>query len=82
MPMPYPVLQGMFDALYPPGLQWYWRADFFSEISGPGHRRAQEFGEALPTPFSTMHMYPIDGAVHRVGAQDTAFAYRDAGWAG
>ena len=81
-PMPYPVLQGMFDALYPPGLQWYWRADFFREISDQAIDVHQEFGETLPTPFSTMHMYPIDGAVHRVGTQDTAFAYRDAGWAG
>ena len=29
-----------------------------------------------------MHLYPIDGAVHRVGTEATAFAYRDAGWAG
>ena len=42
----------------------------------------RKFGEALPTPFSTMHLYPIDGAVHRVGAESTAFAYRDAGWNG
>jgi len=28
-----------------------------------------------------MHLYPIDGAVHRVGASDTAFAYRDANFA-
>jgi FAD/FMN-containing dehydrogenase len=81
-PMPYPVLQGMFDALYPPGLQWYWRADFFREISDQAIDVHREFGETLPTPFSTMHMYPIDGAVHRTGTQDTAFAYRDAGWAG
>ena len=26
---------------------------------------------------STMHLYPIDGAVHRVGQSDTAWAYRD-----
>src|SRR5215469_2203173 len=32
-PMPHPVLQGMFDALYPPGLQWYWKADFVRELS-------------------------------------------------
>jgi hypothetical protein len=25
-----------------------------------------------------MHMYPINGACHRVGSNDTAFAYRDA----
>jgi hypothetical protein len=28
-----------------------------------------------------MHLYPIDGAVHRVGKNDTAFSYRDANWA-
>jgi hypothetical protein len=27
---------------------------------------------------STMHMYPIDGAVHDLGPSDTAFSYRDA----
>src|SRR5947199_1192235 len=32
-PMPFPMLQGMFDGLYPPGLQWYWKADFFKELS-------------------------------------------------
>jgi FAD/FMN-containing dehydrogenase len=80
--MPYPALQGAFDALYPPGLQWYWRADFFREISDPAIDVHMEFGERLPTPHSTMHLYPIDGAVHRVAADATAFAYRDAGWAG
>ena len=27
-----------------------------------------------------MHLYPIDGAAHDVGADDTAWAYRDATW--
>lgn len=27
-----------------------------------------------------MHLYPINGAVHRVGRQDTACSYRDATW--
>jgi len=26
---------------------------------------------------SSMHLYPIDGAVHQVGQTDTAWAYRD-----
>ena len=30
---------------------------------------------------STVHIYPIDGACHRVGADATAFAYRDANFA-
>ena len=35
----------------------------------------------LPTPQSTMHLYPIDGAAHAVGNDATAFSYRDANWA-
>jgi FAD/FMN-containing dehydrogenase len=81
-PMPFPVLQSMFDALYPAGLQWYWRTDFFREIPDAAIATHQEFGEALPTPHSTMHMYPIDGAVQRVSSDATAFAYRDGGWSG
>jgi len=76
-PMPFPALQSLFDPLYPPGLQWYWRADFFKEISDASIPVHQKFAEALPTGHSTMHMYPINGAVHRVGNTDTAFSYRD-----
>src|SRR5260370_11460578 len=32
-PIPQPALQTMFDALYPPGLQWYWKAHFVNERS-------------------------------------------------
>jgi hypothetical protein len=79
--MPLPMLQGAFDALYPPGDQWYWRADFVAEIPDEAVERNVEFGECLPTWKSTMHLYPIDGAVHDVGESDTAWAYRNAGWA-
>ena len=71
----------MFDALYPPGLQWYWRADFVNEISDGAIAQHIRFGEALPTMHSTMHMYPIDGAAHDVGPHDTAWSYRDAMYA-
>jgi FAD/FMN-containing dehydrogenase len=80
--VPFPALQSVFDALYPAGLQWYWRTDFFREIPDAAIAAHQEFGEALPTPHSTMHMYPVDGAVQRVSSDATAFAYRDGGWAG
>ena len=31
-PMPLPALQSAFDPIFPPGDQWYWRADFIEEI--------------------------------------------------
>ncbi|MCD0449633.1 FAD-binding oxidoreductase [Actinocorallia sp. API 0066] len=80
--MPFTALQTAFDELYPPGLQWYWRADFFNEITDEAIAVHREFAERLPTPHSTMHLYPIDGAAARVPSDATAFAYRDGGWAG
>ena len=80
--MPFTALQSAFDPLYPAGLQWYWRADFFREISDAAIEVHREFGDRLPTGHSTMHLYPIDGAAARVAPDATAFAYRDGGWAG
>ncbi len=74
---PYPALQGAFDPVYPPGLQWYWRGDFFRRVPDAALDAHQQFADTLPTMHSSMHLYPIDGAVNRVGADETAFAYRD-----
>lgn len=79
--LPHPVLQGMFDPLLPSGLQWYWKADFMKELSDDAIKLNVQYGSQLPTPLSTMHLYPINGAAHRTGAQDTAWNYRDANWA-
>ena len=51
------------------------------EINDEAVARHVEHGSRLPTMFSTMHLYPIDGAAHRVGNNDTAFSYRDATFA-
>jgi len=80
--MPFPALNSAFDGLYPPGHQWYWRADFFTEITDESIPQHAKWGGKLPTMQSSMHLYPIDGAPHRVGPGDTAWSYREANWAG
>ncbi|TJY36523.1 FAD-binding oxidoreductase [Pontimicrobium aquaticum] len=80
--MPYPSIQTLFDGLMPPGLQWYWRADFFNELGKEVRAQHLKFGSKIPTPLSQMHLYPISGAASRVGATDTPWAYRDAKYAG
>ena len=79
-PLPLPALNSMFDALYPPGLHWYWKGDFASELSDEALALHIRHGSEVPTLHSSMHLYPIDGAVHRVGKNDTAFSYRDVRW--
>lgn len=81
MPLPLPAWQSAFDALYPPGHQQYWRADFVNELSDAAIEQHVEHGTQLPTMQSTMHLYPIDGAAADVSNSDTAWAYRHAKWA-
>ena len=77
-PMPHAMIQGAFDAVYPAGDQWYWRAELFNEIADESIAIHAKFGAAMPTWKSTMHLYPLDGAVHDVGNDATAWGYRDA----
>ena len=80
-PLPHPALQSMFDGLYPPGLQWYWKADFVRELSDEAIALHVKHGAGLPSMQSTMHLYPINGAASRVKNNATPWCYRDAVWA-
>jgi hypothetical protein len=80
-PMPFPALQQLFDPLLRPGLQWYWRADFVTTFSAEAIARHLEQAAAIPLGLSQAHIFPINGAAHRVGRHDTAFSYRDANFA-
>jgi FAD/FMN-containing dehydrogenase len=78
-PLPYPAIQSMFDDILPPGLQWYWKGDFISEIPDEAISEHARFGE-VPTTLSTMHLYPIDGAAHDIKTDESAWFHRDANW--
>ena len=80
-PMPYPALNSAFDALVPPGLQHYWKANFVQELTDDAIEAHLAHGPKVPCVNSTMHIYPINGAVHQVQSDATAFAYRDANFA-
>jgi FAD/FMN-containing dehydrogenase len=80
MEMPFPMLQTAFDALYPAGLQNYWRADFFDDLPDEAIERHVEYAATMPTPLTGMNLFPVDGAAARVDPSDTAWSYRDARW--
>jgi FAD/FMN-containing dehydrogenase len=80
-PMPYPALNGAFDALVPPGLQHYWKAVFVDDLSPESIAAHMQHGPLVPTVNSTVHFYPINGACHDVASDATAFGHRDANFA-
>ncbi len=79
-PMPYATLQGMFDGLFPKGLQWYWKGDFVKTLPDAAIDVHIEQAAKVPSDASLMHLYPIDGLVHRKAEDETAWNCRDATW--
>ncbi len=77
-PVPFPAVQSVFDPLFVPGLQWYWRADNFTELSDEAILRHVEHGSKIPTMLSTMHLYPVNGAAQRVSRNAMAYSFREA----
>jgi len=80
-PMPYPALNSAFDGLYPKGIRAYWKGNFVTELTDAAIEAHLNHGPKVPEISATMHLYPINGACHRVGSDETAFAYRDANFA-
>ncbi len=80
-PMPYPALNSAFDGLVPPGMQHYWKAVFAKGLSDGAIEAHLANGPKVPVVNSTMHIYPINGAVHDVASDATAFGHRDSKYA-
>jgi len=78
-PMPYPAVQSLFDGIYPPGDQWYWKGDFFAELTDEAIAVHDRYG-AFSTSKSLVHLYPVDGAAGDVGPEETPWNHRDAVW--
>jgi FAD/FMN-containing dehydrogenase len=79
-PMPYTAIQTLFDPLLPKGLQWYWKGDFVKDLPDAAVDAYIAHAGKLPTVLSGVHIYPVDGAVHRHKKDATAWGYRDAVW--
>ncbi len=79
--MPYAALNGAFDALVPRGLQHYWKAAYVGDLTDAAIAAHLDHGSRVPCVNSTVHLYPINAAVHDVGADSTAFGHRDAKYA-
>jgi len=75
-PIPYPALNSLFDDLLPHGLHHYWKADFVDELTDEAIAIHAQHGPEVPNFLSLMHIYPLDGAVHDVDSDATAFSHR------
>jgi hypothetical protein len=76
--MPMPTINALFDPFFPKGLQWYWKGDFVASLTDEAIDTHIANAAQAPTEICLMHLYPIDGAVHKVAKDATPWGARDA----
>ncbi len=76
-PMPFENVQTFLDADYPDGRLYYWKSAYLKELSEAALDRLIDRAAARPSPLSSLDLFFLNGAVHRVPVDKTAFARRD-----
>lgn len=76
--MPYVESQKMFDEDYPDGMRYYWKSINVSRLDDEVIERIVKHTRKLASPFSTIDIWHIGGAVSRKGPEDSAFFGRNA----
>src|SRR3712207_3810936 len=77
-PMTYLEVQSPIDPLYPPGLCQYWKSNFLRELSDEAIDTIIDHFVSVPFPLTIVILDQLGGAVGHVGADETAFGYREA----
>jgi hypothetical protein len=76
--MPYVEAQKAFDEDYPRGLRYYWKSLNLSRLDDAVIDRIVKHARKQPSPFSTIDLWHIGGAVGRGRAGASAFHGRQA----
>ncbi len=79
-PMPYRAMQSIFDPMFLPGRQYYWKSSLLRNLSDAAIDVLTVRGSRLPTPFSVVILQGLSGAAARVAPTATAFAHRYNHW--
>ncbi len=77
-PMPYVVLQSLFDESAPSGIQNYWKSAYLTGLDDGAIETILEYGGRIASPLSAIHIHHLGGAIRRIGDDATAFGNRDA----
>jgi FAD/FMN-containing dehydrogenase len=78
--MPYPVMNTILDAAFPPGALNYWLSSFTRGLPDPLIDASVERFASVPSPMSSILFEHFHGAVTRIAPTATAVPHRERGW--
>jgi FAD/FMN-containing dehydrogenase len=76
--MPYAEAQKAFDADYPEGWRYYWKSLNLDRLDEEAIARIAKHARRQPSPYSTIDLWHVGGAVSRVDPEASAFYGREA----
>src|SRR5439155_13614778 len=79
-PMPYPVVNTLFDAAYPRGALNYWKSSFLKNLDDEFIDVTIDAFGSTPSPMTLIAFEHFHGAVTRVGVTDTPVPHREVGY--
>src|SRR5262245_39149444 len=77
-PSPYTEIQAAGDVFFPPGLHYYYKSHFMTEINDDAIGTLLTHFATAPSSRSVVAFQHYGGAVSRVGQTETAFSHREA----
>ena len=75
-PMPYTVLQHVVDEGNPPGIQNYWKSQYFAQMDPATVEAIISAWKTCPSPLTEIHFEFLGGAIAAVGEDATAYSNR------
>ncbi|MFN0123094.1 MAG: FAD-binding oxidoreductase [Blastocatellia bacterium] len=77
-PMPYVMAQSLIDASFPKGRHNYWKSHLLRELGDEAIDALVAAFGAVASPYSSILIEQLGGAMSRAGKDETAFGHRDA----
>jgi|WetSurMetagenome_2_1015567.scaffolds.fasta_scaffold46144_2 FAD/FMN-containing dehydrogenase len=81
VPKPFVAHQAMLDAGQPKGACYYWKSEFLKEIPQTLSSKFVEQTFNMSSTASIIGAFQLGGAITDIGEEDTAYSFRDAGYA-
>ena len=79
-PRPYVSQQSLIDATQPRGRRYYWKSEYLAALDRPLLDLAMKYAQHMPSPHSSIVLFPLGGALNRLPADHSAVGNRDAAW--
>ena len=76
--IPFQEMQSLLDAGAPPGLLNYWKSSYLKNLNDGCIKEILLYFNKVPSPLTQIHIQHLQGAMSRVGEDETAFSHRSA----